>query len=136
MKKHNHKRNKRSVLIPRIDRDGSDLPRIPAQVMRVCGNKDKFYEIATKFGIIETKYRVGDLEVYEGIVEANTLIQHSGKLQLNLNYELHQGVKLKIPMSEIKCNCKKKCSEDKMCECFKALQKCTHCHISAQTCCY
>ena len=124
-----------SVLIPRIDRGGSDLPRIPAQVIRVCGNKDKFYEIATKFGIIETKYRASDLEVYERIVEANTTI-HATLREAAIKSQLRTASSSEIENSHIKCNCKGKCSEDKRCKCFKASQKCTsHCHISGQTCC-
>ncbi|CAF0762131.1 unnamed protein product [Brachionus calyciflorus] len=68
--KHNKKRNKRtlefeigdrvSVLIPRIDRGSSDLPRLPGVIGRV--NKD-FYEIVCKFGILNDCLRACDLEI-------------------------------------------------------------------------
>ncbi|RNA32349.1 hypothetical protein BpHYR1_024772 [Brachionus plicatilis] len=71
--KHNKKRNKRtlefdvgdkvSVLIPRIDRGGSDLPRLPGFISRKSG---EFYAIVTELGILNDCLRVGDLEMYHG----------------------------------------------------------------------
>ena len=73
LKKHDHKRNKRtvefsvgdsvSVMKPRIDRGSSDLPRLPGIVSAVSG---EFYTIVTKYGILANKLRSGDLELYNG----------------------------------------------------------------------
>ena len=74
--KHNHKRNKKtvtysvsdsvSVLIPRIDRGGSDLPRIPGVICRISG---EFYEICTKFGKLNDCLRADELEKYHGTLD-------------------------------------------------------------------
>ena len=73
--KHNNRRNKRtrtfdvgdsvSVLIPRIDRGGSDLPRLPGVVGRVSR---EYYEIVTQYGILNDCLMASELEDYHGIL--------------------------------------------------------------------
>ena len=141
-KKHNHKRNKRtrefeidefvSVLIPRIDRGGSDLPRLPGQVVRISGDKDKFYEVATEYGILDSKYRSSELELYESTVNINknitiSLTTAAGKAQIRTAPENS----IEKPVS---CKCIGKC--DGRCKCRQSKQKCTsHCHKSASNSC-
>ena len=77
-KKHDHKKNKRtlefevgetvSVLIPPIDRGGSQLPRAPGVVCRLVKEND-LYEICTKYGILKDCLRAGDLEPYHGVID-------------------------------------------------------------------
>ena len=72
-KKHNHKRNKRtisfsigemvSVSIPHIDRVGCDFPRLPAVVSEV---KHDMYFLVSKYGILDVCYRTDDLESFSG----------------------------------------------------------------------
>ena len=76
IKKHDHKRNKIShvfkigdnvtVKIPRIDRSGTDLKRLPCKVCIVSDHKQKFYHILTQYGILNDKYCESDLELYSG----------------------------------------------------------------------
>jgi hypothetical protein len=76
VKKHDHRRNKRtlefsegdvvSVRLPRIDRGSTEFPRVPGVVNRVTGSKDIMYEIITEHGILNDKYRACDLEEYHG----------------------------------------------------------------------
>lgn len=68
--KHNKKRNKRtlefalvSVLIPRIDRGSSGLPRLPGVIGRVSR---EFYEVVCEYGILNDCLRACDLEMYHG----------------------------------------------------------------------
>ena len=68
IKKHDHKRNKTtrefnikdnvSVSIPRIDRGGTDLRRLPGKIVNVTKGVNKFYTVLTVWGILNDKYRV------------------------------------------------------------------------------
>ena len=72
-KKHNHKRNKRtisfsigemvSVSIPHIDRVGCDFPRLPVVVSDI---KHDMYVLVCKYGILDVCYRADDLESFSG----------------------------------------------------------------------
>lgn len=74
--KQNHKRNKRTlefdlgdavtVLIPRIDRGGSDLPRAPGIVNEI---KLDLYRVVTKFSILNNCLRASELELYNGVLD-------------------------------------------------------------------
>ncbi|CAF0919694.1 unnamed protein product [Brachionus calyciflorus] len=44
---HNFIQEKVTVLIPKIDRGGSDLPRLPGIISRKTGEKDVFHEIVS-----------------------------------------------------------------------------------------
>jgi ribosomal protein L21E len=65
IKKHDHRRNKKSVdfevgnsvtvKIPRIDRGGTEFPRLPGMVSKVCGANKEFYQIVTIYGILNEK---------------------------------------------------------------------------------
>ncbi len=72
-KKHDRKRNKKSrtynvgdyvsVKSPRIDRHGTDLPRINSIVIRIINQYTRtFYELKTEYGILNDKYAADDLE--------------------------------------------------------------------------
>jgi hypothetical protein len=50
-------------LKPRVDRGGSDMPRLPGQIIKKSGEKDIFYKIANVYGILYVQYRV--YEVYD-----------------------------------------------------------------------
>ena len=81
IEKHNKKRNKRtlefsvgdkiSVRIPRIDRGGTDLPRLPGIIRRKANN---FYEITTDNGILQDCLRACDLELYHGSLNIDIII--------------------------------------------------------------
>ena len=81
IKKHDHKRNKTtrefillqnvSVAIPRIDRSGCDLKRIPGKKIKISGEKTKFHEILTVWGILNDKYQTSALEPFAGIVDVD-----------------------------------------------------------------
>jgi hypothetical protein len=91
IKKHDHKRNKTtrefiindnvSVSIPRIDRGGTDLRRLPGKVNKISEGLNKFYTVLTVWGILKDKYRSTSLEPFSGIVEVN--LEDSREISLN-----------------------------------------------------
>jgi hypothetical protein len=58
-----------SVQIPRIDRGGTDLPRIPGIVVKVSTHKETFYQVKTQYGILNDMLRASDLEMYYGVID-------------------------------------------------------------------
>jgi len=61
-----------SVAIPVLDRTSTDIRRLPGQVTAVKGNKVQMYEVATEYGLLQTKLRADDLQSYSGSVDFNT----------------------------------------------------------------
>jgi hypothetical protein len=135
-KKHDHKRNKRtiefeegeavSVLIPPIDRGGSQLPRAPGVVSRVMKERD-LYEICTKFGVLKDCLRAGDLETYHGVIDFDyTSIKN--KISLREVSTKLAGRDKDLKEIEVSCQCTGKCSDNR-CSCFLAGLACnSHCH--------
>ena len=134
-RKHNKKRNKRtvefkigdlvSILIPRIDRGGSDMPRLPCQIVKING---EFYQLLTKYGLLNDHYMVSDLEPYNGLVMFDKTM--TNKLSLREASKLAANRLKDLKAIELSCNCKSKCLS-KHCSCFKNEQKCnSHCHLS------
>ena len=61
-----------TVLVPKIDRQGTVFPRIPCQVVRVLENG--YYELVCSAGILVNKYRDEDLIAFSGkLVEPTKL---------------------------------------------------------------
>ena len=60
-----------SILIPRIDRSSTDMPRLPCKIIRVCGNVTKMYKLACRHGVLNGMFRSGDLVSYSGDVVVN-----------------------------------------------------------------
>jgi hypothetical protein len=142
-KKHDRKRNKRtleyalldhvSVMIPRIDRGGSDLRRLPGIVSRIAG---EFYEIKTKYGILNDCVRAGELESYHGILDFDpTSIVNKISLTAAANRAGNRDKNVRD--IEISCSCKAGSCSNKLCKCFKNNLKCnSHCHgVSNSNCC-
>ena len=62
-----------SFQVPKIDRYCKDLQRIPGVIIDVSGGEQiQFYQVATTGGVIKTKFRTGDLTVYNGSVSPIT----------------------------------------------------------------
>ena len=62
-----------SFQVPKIDRSCTDLQRIPGVIIDVSeGEQIQFYQVATTAGVIKTKFRTGDLTVYNGSVSPIT----------------------------------------------------------------
>ena len=124
-KKHNKKRNKRTlefeiadavtVLIPRIDRGGSDMPRIPGLVKRVIGDKDQLYEIECKYGILNEKFRASDLDEYQGLLDFN-LGDLENKISLREAARLASNRLIDLAEAQTICKCAGKCNG--RCSCY------------------
>jgi hypothetical protein len=146
VKKHDNKRNKRtlqfelhepvSVLIPRIDRGGTDLRRLPGIVTRIT-EKGEFYEITSAYGILNDCYRASDLESYHGVLnfDHKTIIN---KIALSSAASRAGNRDKHIKQIVVTCNCKLTTCKDARCKCFKNNAKCgSHCHApsSKSVCC-
>jgi hypothetical protein len=142
-KKHDNKRNKRtvsfsvgemvSVSIPPIDRVGTDFPRLPCVISEQKGD---FYQLVCKFGILNICYRADDLENYSGEVgfDFKNIKEH-----ISLRAAAQAFNQRNVDKSEtiIACNCNGKCL-DRRCNCFSKNVKCnSHCHLKSRTniCC-
>ncbi len=136
--KHNHKRNKKtilyslgdsvSVLIPNIDRGGSDMPRLPGIVCRLTHD---LYEISTKFGILNNCVRASDLEKYHGNVDFDYKLI-TNKISLRECARKFSNRSEDLGDVEISCNCKTKC-DNRRCSCFAKQIKCnSHCHLKTK----
>ena len=58
-----------SVCVPKADRTGTDLPRIPCVIQEVYGHKVKSFVLVTEYGTLRERFRTGDLEAYSGSVK-------------------------------------------------------------------
>ena len=146
IKKHDHKRNKKttefkvndkvSVKIPRIDRGGVDFPRLPGIVSKIFDHQKKFYEILTEYGILNDKYRASDLESFSGLVNVDLLDYENGKYT-QISLKSAAGVQnARTGSTELVntiCNCQGLCKSDNRCKCFKIGKKFTsHCHLKTK----
>ena len=148
IKKHDHKRNKTtrefnikdnvSVSIPRIDRGGTDLRRLPGKIVNVTKGVNKFYTVLTVWGILNGKYRATSLEPFSGIIDV-VVEDEKGNSVYEKNYtsiSLTEAAKLQnastgsLEVVNKICNCGTVCFKDGRCKCFNAKQLCTsHCHV-------
>ncbi len=141
-RKHDHRRNKKttvfkvgdavSVLIPRIDRGGTDMPRLPGKVTRVTND---LHEITTAYGVLNDCYRAGDLEPYSGDVSGFT---STTKISMTAAASRASNRDQALKEIEISCGCRTTACSDGRCRCFKNKVHCnSHCHlkIGNQSCC-
>lgn len=134
-RKHNKKRNKNTVqfkindlvtvLIPRIDRGGSDLPRLPGKIIKISG---EFHQILTKHGILNDQYLASNLEPYHGLLDLMEDKIVVKKISLREAARLVSNRPCDLKEAEISCSCKTKCLT-KHCPCRKQELECnSHCH--------
>lgn len=142
-RKHNHKRNKQtrefkigdrvSVSIPPIDRAHVTLPRLPCIVKNVSKVRESFYTLVCSHGVLNVKYRVSDLEPYNGVFNFDLDSAPSKEITLREAVRLGEMREKDLKETRTKCNCKVPCAQDNRCSCFKLKQKCTpHCHSNSK----
>ncbi len=144
-KKHDHKKNKRtisfvigeavSVAIPPIDRVGTDFQRLPCLVSDIK-SKSEFYQLTSKFGILDVCYRTSDLEPYMGSFDFD-YSKITNKISLRAAAQAFNKRCKDKSDSMPTCNCNGRCT-DKRCSCFSKNEKCSsHCHSKSVTniCC-
>jgi hypothetical protein len=147
IKKHDCKRNKETrefklnnnvtVLIPRIDRAGTDMRRLPGKIVKISSSINKYYTILTVWGVLNAKYRATSLEPFSGLVEVVTE-NEEGESVWEKNYKtisLSEAAKLQnastgsVETVNVICNCGTVCYDDGRCKCSKLKLLCTsHCH--------
>ena len=142
IKKHDHKRNKKtvefkvgdcvSVKIPRIDRTGTSFARLPGKVCKIASHKQQFYGILTQWGILNDNYLPSDLEPYSGVVNVNLDNYEDNYSKLSLTEAARlQGLSTGLVEAVVKtCNCTGVCKSDGRCSCWSNGEKCgSHCHL-------
>ena len=114
-----------SVSVSKLDRFGTELSRLPGEIISITGDKDIFYEIGTSFGILDVKLRGGDLMPFYGSLNVRT----DKKISIREAHRLFcERPKQLIDVSKIFCKCSGKCKPDKRCKCFANNIGCTsHC---------
>ena len=127
VKKHDHKRNKKTiefkimdvvtVKIPRIDRGGTDFNRLPGVICKMSDHQEKFYQVLTPSGILADRYRASDLEPYCGIV--NVSLENYQKrykvISLREAAILQSASTGSIEEVDAICNCGTVCKGDNRC---------------------
>ena len=113
-----------SFQVPKIDRSCTDLQRIPCVIIDVSAGKEiQFYQVATTAGVIKTKFRTGDLTVYNGSVSPNT------DKYLSIRKAAHQ-INSSNRFTVNRCKCKGKCYNGQ-CSCIRSnISYTNHCHPS------
>ena len=94
-----------SVLIPRIDRGGSDLPRIPGIIVR---KSHEHYEIITQYGVLNDCLLASELEDYNGLINFDPKAI-TNKISLREAARLAGNREKDLRLIELKCNCNGKC---------------------------
>ena len=121
-----------AVRIPKIYCATTDMHRLPCIIVDVRGKKYFLFRLQCEYGVLDTWFSDGDLEVYPGSLEFNS------KNWKNLSFiSLREASKKANPKNHYygqSCNCKKSCTR-KSCSCWKTNKPCsTHCH-SGKSCC-
>ena len=113
-----------SICVPKLDRTSTDLPRIPCQVIKVHGEKQVSYTLATRHGTLQGTYRAGDIQTYSGSVEITedpiiSLREAAMKFHPENRY------------TKTSCKCSGGCKTNR-CSCRQQGIECsTHCHSSS-----
>ena len=117
IKKHDHKRNKKtrefkvgenvSVKIPRIDRGGHNFSRISGKVCKVSSHKEAWYYVLTIYGLLADRYRASDLEPFSGIVQVVLDNYENSYKEISLREAAQlQGANTgSVEKANVTCNC-------------------------------
>ena len=111
-----------TVSIPRIDRGGTNLKRLPGLVVNVSGDLNKFYTIVTVWGLLNDKYRATCLEPYSGLIDlvdkdGIVLLENTKTISLTEAAKLQNATTGSLEVVNFICNCGTKCANDGRCKC-------------------
>lgn len=113
-----------SLQVLKIDRFGTDMSRLPCLVVARSGTRDIFYGLATQFGVLDTKFRAGDLMPYHG----ELISDNQKSISVREAHRRFCEREKSKDISRISCKCGGKCFQDKRCKCFSNNVKCSsHC---------
>jgi len=120
-----------SLRIPRIDRTSTDLQRLPCVVVQVTGKSQEMYRLRSKYGVLRSCFRAGDLEPFTasyGIPvkgwedEPRITVREAARQQSPWN-----------SFTKNRCNCKPGTCDTRRCMCKRNGIECsTHCHKGVQ----
>ena len=98
-------RAKVTVRIPKIDRATTGMHRLPCIIVNVRGKKYFLYRLQCEYGVLDTWFSDGDLEVYPGSLKFN-----SKDWKILSFISLHEASKKANPKNHYgqPCNCKKR----------------------------
>ena len=145
VKKHDHKRNKKTTVysvgdlvtirIPNIDRAATNFKRLPGKIAKVKVYNGQMHRLMTQYGTLSDWYGADDLEkLLAGNVDVN--LDDYGKHLISLTEAAKLQAANTGSLEAVKtlCNCNTGCFQDLRCKCFKLGLKCTsHCHGKLQT---
>jgi hypothetical protein len=119
-----HIGDKVTVSIPKLDRSKTDVPRLPCVIAHVYGDKVKTYCLTTAYGTLKPKFRGGDLQSYDGQIDAGNAEVHLSLREAALKF--HPLTKF----TKSSCKCTSGCKSMR-CICKKNGIECsTQCHLS------
>ena len=123
-----------AVLVPKIDRQGIEFPRIPCKVVRVLENG--YYELVCSAGVLVNKYRDEDLMAFSGkLIEPTKLDKITLRQAAIMFNKGKKNAKIKTKRKETDvskkkdcCSCKLKNCSNGNCNCKKNGSHCSsHC---------
>ncbi len=95
-----------SVKIPRIDRGGTDLPRLPEILVKIIEHEgEKFFRLLTVNGTLNDAYRVMDLEPYFGLVDVKVADFNKKMITLREAEMLQEARTTSTEIVNAICNC-------------------------------
>ena len=119
-----------SLRIPSKDRSSTDPLRLLCLVIDVNGEKIKQYQLLSRHGVLNCKYRAGDLEKYSGTFDIN--LEQAERQYVSLRTASGLESNINIMKSNPRCMCRSVC-KTKSCACRKRKLQCsTHCHPKRQ----
>lgn len=120
------------VLVPKIDRSGTDSKYLPAQVHEVISirNGHKKYRILSRYGMVDVCYAGDELKPSTIEIECPPELL-AKKVALSTAARAHNSRTSAVTTS---CRCKTTCLT-KHCKCRKSGYSCsTHCHAFSDKC--
>ena len=109
------------VRIPTVDRASGNLPRLLCKVVDVGGKDGSLFKLACIYGILNSLYDMGDLELLNSVVD----ISHWVETAISLHSAAKQA---SFSLSCKRCNYKGNCTA-KSCKCRKTEVPCgSKCH--------
>jgi len=150
VKKHDHKKNKKTTVyqvgdqvtirIPTIDRAATNFKRLPGVVAALKSYNGQMHRILTEYGVLNDWYGADDLEkLLAGHIDVNLddFKKHPDDvptISLTSAAALQASNTGSLEAVKTMCNCFAGCSQDKRCKCFRLGLKCTsHCHGKLNT---
>ena len=104
--------------------------RLPCLVIDITGEKIKKYQLLSRHGVLNCKYRAGDLEKYSGTFDIN--LEEAERQYVSLRTVSGLESNRNKMKSNPRCMCRSGC-KTKSCTCRKRKLQCsTHCHLKRQ----